>query len=125
MLVGLRYITLCVLIVRATTVLMCASKSFCWLYIMKCFHLQCSVCFLSVQKENIGDLLIVKAQLSQAGIFTCTAQTVVDSASSSAKLLVRGKMGLSAQTVFLQQLLLEETKAMVIFFNKTEKMKMC
>uniref|UniRef100_A0A3Q2DBY3 Contactin 2 n=1 Tax=Cyprinodon variegatus TaxID=28743 RepID=A0A3Q2DBY3_CYPVA len=45
------------------------------------------------RKENIGDLLIVNAQLSQAGIFTCTAQTVVDSASSSAKLVVRGPPG--------------------------------
>lgn len=44
------------------------------------------------QKENIGDLLIVNAQLSQAGMYTCTAQTVVDSASASAKLVVRGKM---------------------------------
>ncbi|KAM4741647.1 contactin-2 [Anableps anableps] len=44
-------------------------------------------------KENIGDLLIVNAQLSQAGTFTCTAQTVVDSASSSAKLVVRGPPG--------------------------------
>ncbi|MED6240532.1 Contactin-2, partial [Ataeniobius toweri] len=48
---------------------------------------------LSFQKENIGDLLIVNAQLSQAGIFTCTAQTVVDSSSSSAKLVVRGPPG--------------------------------
>lgn len=46
---------------------------------------------LSSQQENIGDLLIVNAQLSQAGIFTCTAQTVVDSASASARLVVRGK----------------------------------
>ncbi|XP_037535094.1 contactin-2 [Nematolebias whitei] len=44
-------------------------------------------------KENIGDLLIVGAQLSQAGAFTCTAQTVVDSAASSAKLVVRGPPG--------------------------------
>ena len=43
------------------------------------------------QKENIGDLFIVNAQLSQAGMYTCTAQTVVDSASASAKLVVRGK----------------------------------
>lgn len=45
-----------------------------------------------LQKETIGDLLIVNAQLSQAGMYTCTAQTVVDSASASAKLVVRGKM---------------------------------
>lgn len=46
------------------------------------------------QKENIGDLLIVNAKLSQAGVYVCTAQTVVDSASASAKLVVRGKRGL-------------------------------
>ncbi|KAF0035476.1 hypothetical protein F2P81_013234 [Scophthalmus maximus] len=40
-------------------------------------------------KENIGDLLIVNTQLSQAGVYTCMAQTVVDSASASAKLVVR------------------------------------
>lgn len=45
----------------------------------------------SFQKENIGDLLIVNAQLSQAGMYTCTAQTVVDSALAAAKLVVRGK----------------------------------
>ncbi|XP_031133102.1 contactin-2 [Sander lucioperca] len=44
-------------------------------------------------KENIGDLLIVNAQLSQAGMYMCTAQTVVDSASASAKLVVRGPPG--------------------------------
>uniref|UniRef100_A0A8C9ZH30 Contactin 2 n=1 Tax=Sander lucioperca TaxID=283035 RepID=A0A8C9ZH30_SANLU len=43
--------------------------------------------------ENIGDLLIVNAQLSQAGMYMCTAQTVVDSASASAKLVVRGPPG--------------------------------
>ena len=47
---------------------------------------------LTFQKENIGDLLTVNTQLSQAGMYTCTAQTVVDSASASAKLVVRGKM---------------------------------
>lgn len=45
----------------------------------------------SFQKENIGDLMIANAQLSQAGTYTCTAQTVVDSASAAAKLVVRGK----------------------------------
>uniref|UniRef100_A0A4W6E8Y2 Contactin 2 n=1 Tax=Lates calcarifer TaxID=8187 RepID=A0A4W6E8Y2_LATCA len=45
------------------------------------------------RKENIGDLLIVNTQLSQAGMYTCTAQTVVDSASASAKLVVRGPPG--------------------------------
>uniref|UniRef100_A0A4W6E7W3 Contactin-2 n=1 Tax=Lates calcarifer TaxID=8187 RepID=A0A4W6E7W3_LATCA len=44
-------------------------------------------------RENIGDLLIVNTQLSQAGMYTCTAQTVVDSASASAKLVVRGPPG--------------------------------
>lgn len=44
----------------------------------------------SIQKENIGDLMITNAQLSQAGMFMCTAQTVVDSASAAAKLVVRG-----------------------------------
>lgn len=43
------------------------------------------------QKENIGDLMILNTQLSQAGVYTCTAQTVVDSASAVAKLVVRGK----------------------------------
>lgn len=46
---------------------------------------------LFLQKENIGDLLIDNAQLSQAGVYTCTAQTVVDSAAASAKLVVRGE----------------------------------
>lgn len=53
-----------------------------------------TVCLLLLylfQKENIGDLLIVNAQLSQAGMYTCTAQTVVDSAFASAKLVVRGE----------------------------------
>ncbi|KAM9364890.1 contactin-2 [Pholidichthys leucotaenia] len=44
-------------------------------------------------KENIGDLLIVNALLSQAGTYSCTAQTVVDSSSASAKLVVRGPPG--------------------------------
>lgn len=44
----------------------------------------------SFQKENIGDLIIENAQLSQAGMYTCTAQTVVDGASATAKLVVRG-----------------------------------
>ncbi|XP_061687345.1 contactin-2 isoform X2 [Syngnathoides biaculeatus] len=45
------------------------------------------------RRETIGDLSIVNAQLSQAGIYTCTAQTVVDSASVAAKLVVRGPPG--------------------------------
>ncbi|KAM9759171.1 contactin-2 isoform 1-T4 [Menidia menidia] len=44
-------------------------------------------------KENVGDLLILNARLGQAGTFTCSAQTVVDSAASSAKLVVRGPPG--------------------------------
>uniref|UniRef100_A0A8C2BEL6 Contactin-3 n=1 Tax=Cyprinus carpio TaxID=7962 RepID=A0A8C2BEL6_CYPCA len=44
-------------------------------------------------KETIGDLLIVNGQLSHAGTYTCTAQTVVDSAVASAKLVVRGPPG--------------------------------
>ncbi|XP_061075528.1 contactin-2 [Conger conger] len=44
-------------------------------------------------KETIGDLLIVTAQLTHAGTYVCTAQTVVDSASASAKLVVRGPPG--------------------------------
>uniref|UniRef100_A0AAR2LCM7 Contactin 2 n=1 Tax=Pygocentrus nattereri TaxID=42514 RepID=A0AAR2LCM7_PYGNA len=42
---------------------------------------------------TIGDLAIVNAQLSQAGIYTCSAQTVVDSAVASARLVVRGPPG--------------------------------
>uniref|UniRef100_A0A667YCI8 Contactin 2 n=1 Tax=Myripristis murdjan TaxID=586833 RepID=A0A667YCI8_9TELE len=45
------------------------------------------------RKETIGDLLIVGGQLSQAGTYTCTAQTVVDSATAAAKLVVRGPPG--------------------------------
>ncbi|XP_061488168.1 contactin-2 isoform X2 [Rhineura floridana] len=44
-------------------------------------------------KENIGDLSILNAQLKHAGRYTCTAQTVVDSASESAMLVVRGPPG--------------------------------
>uniref|UniRef100_A0AAR2KVT5 Contactin 2 n=1 Tax=Pygocentrus nattereri TaxID=42514 RepID=A0AAR2KVT5_PYGNA len=43
--------------------------------------------------STIGDLAIVNAQLSQAGIYTCSAQTVVDSAVASARLVVRGPPG--------------------------------
>uniref|UniRef100_A0A8C8HBR2 Contactin 2 n=1 Tax=Oncorhynchus tshawytscha TaxID=74940 RepID=A0A8C8HBR2_ONCTS len=45
------------------------------------------------RKETVGDLLIVSGHLSQAGTYSCTAQTVVDSASASAKLVVRGPPG--------------------------------
>ncbi|XP_030634184.1 contactin-2 [Chanos chanos] len=44
-------------------------------------------------KETIGDLLIVNGLLSHAGTYTCSAQTVVDSAAASAKLVVRGPPG--------------------------------
>ncbi|KAL0978113.1 hypothetical protein UPYG_G00166050 [Umbra pygmaea] len=44
-------------------------------------------------KETIGDLLIVSGQLSHTGTYSCTAQTVVDSASASAKLVIRGPPG--------------------------------
>ncbi|KAJ8400200.1 hypothetical protein AAFF_G00398940 [Aldrovandia affinis] len=44
-------------------------------------------------KETIGDLLIVNGQLTHAGVYVCTAQTVVDSASASTKLVVRGPPG--------------------------------
>lgn len=42
------------------------------------------------QKETIGDLSIFNTQLKHSGRYTCTAQTVVDSASESATLTVRG-----------------------------------
>ncbi|KAJ8257784.1 hypothetical protein GJAV_G00189650, partial [Gymnothorax javanicus] len=44
-------------------------------------------------KESIGDLVIVNGQLRHAGKYTCTAQTVVDSTSASARLVVRGPPG--------------------------------
>ncbi|XP_051958058.1 contactin-2-like [Xyrauchen texanus] len=44
-------------------------------------------------KETVGDLVIVNGQLSHAGTYTCTAQTVVDSAVALAKLVVRGPPG--------------------------------
>ena len=44
-----------------------------------------------VQKETVGDLTILNAQLRHGGKYTCTAQTVVDSASKEATVLVRGK----------------------------------
>lgn len=47
-------------------------------------------CPVALQKEAIGDLSISKAQLRHSGRYTCTAQTVVDSASESATLTVRG-----------------------------------
>lgn len=47
---------------------------------------------MAFQKETIGDLLILNTHLKQAGVYTCKAQTVVDSASASAKLVVRGNL---------------------------------
>ncbi|XP_025061329.1 contactin-2 isoform X2 [Alligator sinensis] len=44
-------------------------------------------------KEAIGDLTILNTLLKQSGKYTCTAQTVVDSASESAVLIVRGPPG--------------------------------
>lgn len=44
-----------------------------------------------VQKETVGDLTILNAQLRHGGKYTCMAQTVVDSASKEATVLVRGK----------------------------------
>ncbi|XP_018614227.1 contactin-2 [Scleropages formosus] len=44
-------------------------------------------------KETVGDLVIVNGQLGHAGTYMCTAQTVVDSASATAKLVVRGPPG--------------------------------
>lgn len=43
-----------------------------------------------VQKETVGDLTILSAQLHHGGKYTCMAQTVVDSASKEATVLVRG-----------------------------------
>ncbi|KAL4693803.1 hypothetical protein H8959_013068 [Pygathrix nigripes] len=44
-------------------------------------------------KETIGDLTILNAQLRHGGKYTCMAQTVVDSASKEATVLVRGPPG--------------------------------
>ena len=43
-----------------------------------------------MQKETVGDLTILNAQLRHGGKYTCVAQTVVDSASKEAMVLVRG-----------------------------------
>ncbi|KAG5838913.1 hypothetical protein ANANG_G00228720 [Anguilla anguilla] len=43
--------------------------------------------------QTIGDLLIVNGQLRHAGKYACTAQTVVDSTSAAARLVVRGPPG--------------------------------
>lgn len=48
---------------------------------------------MTTTNEAIGDLTVIGAQLKHAGKYTCTAQTVVDSASESATLLVRGPPG--------------------------------
>lgn len=44
-------------------------------------------------RETIGDLKIINVQLAHSGKYMCTAQTVVDSASASAVLVVRGPPG--------------------------------
>uniref|UniRef100_A0A452T9R4 Contactin 2 n=1 Tax=Ursus maritimus TaxID=29073 RepID=A0A452T9R4_URSMA len=44
-------------------------------------------------KETVGDLTILNAQLRHGGKYTCMAQTVVDSASKEATVLVRGPPG--------------------------------
>uniref|UniRef100_A0A8D0X9N5 Contactin-2 n=1 Tax=Sus scrofa TaxID=9823 RepID=A0A8D0X9N5_PIG len=44
-------------------------------------------------KETVGDLSILNAQLRHGGKYTCMAQTVVDSASKEATVLVRGPPG--------------------------------
>uniref|UniRef100_G3TPZ1 Contactin 2 n=1 Tax=Loxodonta africana TaxID=9785 RepID=G3TPZ1_LOXAF len=44
-------------------------------------------------KETVGDLTILNAQLRHGGKYTCVAQTVVDSASKEATVLVRGPPG--------------------------------
>ncbi|XP_005989277.1 contactin-2 [Latimeria chalumnae] len=43
--------------------------------------------------EAVGDLTILDAQLKHSGRYTCTAQTVVDSTSASASLIIRGPPG--------------------------------
>ncbi|XP_040278114.1 contactin-2 [Bufo bufo] len=43
--------------------------------------------------ESVGDLHIINTKLRHAGKYRCTAQTVVDRASASASLLVRGPPG--------------------------------
>ncbi|XP_043932733.1 contactin-2 [Protopterus annectens] len=45
------------------------------------------------ENETIGDLTIVNAQLKHSGNYTCTAQSVVDSSSASAVVVVRGPPG--------------------------------
>lgn len=44
-----------------------------------------------MQKETVGDLTILNAQLRHGGKYTCMAQTVVDSVSKEATVLVRGE----------------------------------
>ncbi|XP_037680856.1 contactin-2 isoform X2 [Choloepus didactylus] len=44
-------------------------------------------------KETVGDLTILNAQLRHGGKYMCVAQTVVDSASKEATVLVRGPPG--------------------------------
>lgn len=45
--------------------------------------------------------MILNAQLKHAGKYTCTAQTVVDSASESATLVVRGNFSCSVCLLYL------------------------
>lgn len=52
--------------------------------------LTCPLPIPCVQKETVGDLTILNAQLRHGGKYTCMAQTVVDSASKEATVLVRG-----------------------------------
>lgn len=52
--------------------------------------LTCPLPVHCVQKETVGDLTILNAQLRHGGKYTCMAQTVVDSASKEATVLVRG-----------------------------------
>uniref|UniRef100_A0A4W3JB79 Contactin-2 n=1 Tax=Callorhinchus milii TaxID=7868 RepID=A0A4W3JB79_CALMI len=47
----------------------------------------------AVAREAIGDLTITHAELRHAGTYMCTAQTVVDSTSAHATLVVRGPPG--------------------------------
>ncbi|XP_049626577.1 contactin-2 isoform X2 [Suncus etruscus] len=44
-------------------------------------------------KETVGDLTLLNAQLRHGGKYTCTAQTVVDSVSKEATVLIRGPPG--------------------------------
>lgn len=45
--------------------------------------------FLS--KDSVGDLMIRNIQLNHAGKYTCTVQTLMETLSASAEIIVRGK----------------------------------